>query len=177
MTQFKKINNEVFYTNKTIAQIENSDIAFLKANLKKTERKRIRLCTHLNDKDKTQEMFIALSKETYIRPHKHLNKPESLHVLEGSADVVFFDDEGNIKKIIQLSNSSSKSCFYYRINEPTYHTFIINSDVFIFHETTQGPFKKTDSINASWSPKEFDFDKIKKFVSQLKKSVKTFKKR
>ena len=112
MTQFKKINNEVFYTNKTIAQIENSDIAFLKANLKKTERKRIRLCTHLNEKDKTQEMFIALSKETYIRPHKHLNKPESLHVLEGSADVVFFDDEGNIKKIIQLSNSSSKTCFY-----------------------------------------------------------------
>ena len=42
MTQFKKINNEVFYTNKTIAQIENSDIAFLKANLKKTERKRTR---------------------------------------------------------------------------------------------------------------------------------------
>ena len=61
MKKFKKINNEVFYTNKTIAQIENSDIAFLKANLKKTERKRIRLCTHLNDKDKTQEMFIEVS--------------------------------------------------------------------------------------------------------------------
>ena len=38
MTQFKKINNEVFYTNKTIAQIENSDIAFLKA--KKNRKKK-----------------------------------------------------------------------------------------------------------------------------------------
>ena len=177
MFQFKKKNNEVFYTSKTIAQIENSDIEFLKDNVKKTKRKRIRLCTHMDEKDNTQEMFIALSKETYIRPHKHLNKPESLHVLEGSADAVFFDDEGNIKKIIQLSNSSSKSCFYYRINEPTYHTFIINSDVFIFHETTQGPFKKNDSLNAPWSPEESDLDKIEDFVLKLKKSVKTFKKR
>ena len=47
-------------------------------------------------------MFIALSDETYIRPHKHLNKSESLHVLEGSADVVFFDEKGKITKIIDF---------------------------------------------------------------------------
>ena len=176
MSKFKKINDEVFYTSKKITQIGDNDIVFLKNNIKKTEKKRIRLCAHLNEKDSTQEMFIALAKETYIRPHKHLNKPESLHVLEGSADVVFFDDAGNIIKIISLSDPHSKSCFYYRIDEPIYHTFIINTDIFIFHETTQGPFKKTDSINAPWSPVENDFDKIDKFVANLKKSVKTFKK-
>jgi cupin fold WbuC family metalloprotein len=176
MSKFKKINDEVFYTSKKITQIEDNDIVFLKNNIKKTKKKRIRLCTHLNEKDSTQEMFIALAKETYIRPHKHLNKPESLHVLEGSADVVFFDDTGNIIKIISLSDPHSKSYFYYRIDEPIYHTFIINTDIFIFHETTQGPFKKTDSINAPWSPVENDFDKIDKFVANLKKSVKTYKK-
>ena len=93
-------------------------------------------------------MFIALSNETYIRPHKHLNKSESLHVLEGHADVVFFNDIGKIIKIISLSKDSSKSCFYYRISEPTYHTFIVKSDIFIFHETTHGPFKKSDTLYA-----------------------------
>ena len=128
MNQFKKINNEVFFTKKTITKIEDVDIKFLKANVKNTEKKRIRLCTHLSEEDKLQEMFILLSKETYIRPHKHLNKSESLHVQEGSADVVFFDDESNIIKIISLSDASSKGCFYYRIDEPIYHTFIIKSD-------------------------------------------------
>ena len=69
MMQFKKISNEVFYTNKTITQIEDRDIAFLKANVKNTEKKRIRLCMHLNEKDSTHEMFIVLSNKTYIRPH------------------------------------------------------------------------------------------------------------
>ena len=175
MIQFKKINNEVFYTEKNISQIKDSDIAFLKDNINNTEKKRIRLCTHLNEKDDTHEMFIALSNETYIRPHKHFNKSESLHVLEGSADVVFFDDEGKISNIIPLSDASSKSCFYYRINEPIYHTFIVTSKIFIFHETTQGPFKKSDTIFAPWSPEEAEHDKIAKFVSKLKVSAKAFK--
>ena len=174
MNQFKKINNEVFFTKKTITKIEDVDIKFLKANVKNTENKRIRLCTHLSEEDKLQEMFILLSKETYIRPHKHLKKSESLHVQEGLADVVFFDDKSNITKIISLSDSSSKGCFYYRIDEPTYHTFIIKSDYFIFHETTQGPFKRADTIYAPWSPKENDFNKITKFVLELNESAKTF---
>lgn len=175
MTQFKKINNEVFYTKNTITQINEEDISFLKTNIKNTEKKRIRLCAHLNEQDNLQEMFIALSNETYIRPHKHLNKSESLHVLEGSAEVIFFDDFGKITKIISLSKNSSKSYFYYRISEPMYHTFIINSDIFIFHETTQGPFKKSDTLYAPWSPKEIEMDKVAKFVSELKKSAKVFK--
>ena len=174
MIKFKKINNEVFYTQNTITQINEEDISFLKANIKNTEKKRIRLCTHLNEQENLQEMFIALSNETYIRPHKHLNKSESLHVLEGHADVVFFSDIGKITKIISLSKELSKSCFYYRISEPTYHTFIVKSDIFIFHETTLGPFKKSDTLYAPWSPKEKDFSKITKFVLELNESVKTF---
>ena len=34
-----------------------------------------------DDQDKLHEMFIALSKSTYIRPHKHYNKSESLRDL------------------------------------------------------------------------------------------------
>ena len=56
--------------------INHQDISFLKSNANKIG-KRIRICTHSDDKDKLHEMFIALSRSTYIRPHKHYNKSES----------------------------------------------------------------------------------------------------
>jgi|TARA_Y100000294_G_C8515413_1_gene320625 cupin fold WbuC family metalloprotein len=171
MKKFKKINNEVYYTEKKITQIDDKDILFLKSNVHKTKKKRIRICAHINEKDNLQEMFVALSNKTYIRPHKHFNKSESLHVIYGSADVVFFDDRGIIKKIISLSNNLPDSSFYYRISKPIYHTFIIKSDCFIFHETTQGPLKKSDSIFASWSPKDTEFKKILLFKKKLFKDV------
>ena len=174
MKQFKKISNEVYYTDKTITKIEDHDIKFLKANVKDTQRKRIRICTHLNEGDSLQEMFIVLSKETYIRPHKHINKSESLHVIEGSADVIFFDNEGNIIEVILLSDSSPRLCFYYRISKPVYHTLIVKTDFFIFHETTQGPFTKSDTIYAPWSPKENNFVETEKFICQLKQSANIF---
>ena len=58
---------------------------------------------HKDIKDNLHEMIIILSKETYIRPHKHLNKAESLHVIEGSADVIFFNDYGKIINCVRLS--------------------------------------------------------------------------
>ena len=78
MNKFKKINDEVFYTKDEITSINQQDIDFLKSNANKNNKKRIRICTHSDDQDKLHEMFIALSKSTYIRPHKHYNKSESL---------------------------------------------------------------------------------------------------
>ena len=114
-----------------ITEINSNDILFLKSNVDRTKKKRIRICTHLNEKNKLQEMFIALSKKTYIRPHKHFNKSESLHVIHGAADVVFFNNSGKVKKIISLSKTEKLSSMYYRVSEPVFHTFIVKSDCFI----------------------------------------------
>lgn len=174
MNNLKKINDEVFYTDAKITSINQEDIDFLKLNANKNKNKRIRICTHANDQDNLQEMFIALSNKTYIRPHKHYNKSESLHVIYGSADVIFFDDVGNIIKVINLSKESPKSSFYYRIDKPIYHTFSIKSDYFIFHETTEGPFVKTNTDFASWAPQENEIKKIMEFNTQIKQKIKKF---
>ena len=171
MTKFKKINNEVFYAEKLVTEINGNDLTFLKNNVKNPQNKRIRICTHLNEEESLQEMFIVLSKESYIRPHKHINKSESLHVLEGAADVVFFDDEGKVLEIITLSDYFSYNSFYYRINKPMYHTLLVTSDVFIFHETTQGPFRESETIKAPWSPLETNVLECKRFNAKLKKSI------
>ena len=98
MINLKKKNNEIFYSKNSIEFINYKHINFLKKNLKFAKRKRARICLHNSDKSKLHEMIIILAKDTYIRPHKHFNKAESLHVIEGSADAIFFDDKGNIIK-------------------------------------------------------------------------------
>ena len=56
----------------------------------------MRLCAHPAVDDRLHEMVIAMARETYVRPHKHVNKSESVHVIEGLADAVLFDDAGNV---------------------------------------------------------------------------------
>ena len=85
----------------------------------------------------------------------------------------FFDDEGNVLEIITLSDYSSYNCFYYRINKPMYHTLLVTSDVFIFHETTQGPFRESETIKAPWSPLETNVLECKRFNAKLKKTINT----
>lgn len=36
-------------------------------------------------------MLIVMAKGSYIRPHKHKNKSESFHIIEGLLDVIVFD--------------------------------------------------------------------------------------
>ena len=63
-------------------------------------RERVRLCTHQSVEDAVHEMLIVHIKGTYIRPHKHPNKSESFHIIEGNLDVVVFDDAGDLLEVI-----------------------------------------------------------------------------
>ena len=62
-------------------------------NWPKNPRQRARYCTHSLVDDEVHEMVIYHKEGTYIRPHKHIGKTESFHLIDGEADVVFFDDE------------------------------------------------------------------------------------
>ncbi len=167
------LNKEVYVADEPIVKVGRLDIESLKERVRDTERKRIRLCAHTDVEDKLHEMFIVLLKESYIRPHKHLNKAESLHVIEGSVDVVFFDETGNITDVIPMGEYASGRRFYYRVAEPAYHTLLVRSDLLIFHETTQGPFKRSDTVFAPWAPEESEIIAAKEFIERLAQTVVT----
>ena len=59
-------------------------------------RNRIRYCAHASPSDVVHEMFIVHPRGAYVRPHKHLDKSESMMIIEGEADYVMFDSKGNI---------------------------------------------------------------------------------
>ncbi len=163
MFNWIKKSEEVYYSLRKIPKISKKEINFLIEKSKMNKRKRCRLCTHKNEKDISHEMFIVHLKDCYIRPHKHQDKVESLSVIDGEADAIFFDDNGNITEKIQLGVFSSGKNFYYRIEKNIFHMLIIKSEYFIFHENTLGPFKNNTIIYPNWSPEQYDqsfIDKI-----------------
>ena len=171
LTQF---NEEVFYSDDKIVKVSRGDIDLLKQKALSNKRKRVRLCAHRDVSDKLHEMLIIHTKDAYIRPHKHLDKSESFHLIEGVVDVVVFDDEGNITDVINMSDSSSPHVFYYRISDPYFHTLVIRSDFLVFHETTTGPFDRIQTVFAQWAPDESDGEAQTVFLRHLLQSVQDF---
>ena len=169
--KYAKLNEEVLYSKDALTIAEKSDIIELKLISKSNIRNRIRLCTHLNQIDLLHEMIIVHEKNTYVRPHKHIGKSESTHIIEGIVDVVLFDEDGLIAQVIQMGDYASGKPFFYRMATPFYHTLIIRSDVLVFHETTNGPFDKKSTIFAPWAPEVTNVNAIDNFVIDLKERL------
>ena len=164
-------NEEVLYSKDALTIVEQSEITELKLLSTNNLRNRIRLCTHLKEIDLLHEMIIVHDKTTYVRPHKHLGKSESTHIIEGIVDVVLFDDDGMIAQVIAMGDYASGKPFFYRMATPIYHTLIIRSDFLVFHETTNGPFDKRTTIFAPWAPEDTNFNAVDNFVVELKERV------
>ena len=167
MTRIKEISNEVLIAQDSIVQVDQAQLEDLKVRAARSPRHRARLCAHKDNQDRLHEMLIVLSKQVYIRPHKHTNKSESFHVIQGSALVIFFDDSGKIEEVIRIGDLESGACFYFRNDDSRYHTQIITSDFLVFHEITNGPFNQADTIFAPWSPEENDLAAINSFKEKL----------
>jgi len=165
--KYRQQNAEVLYSKDSLTTADKSDIEHFKQLSSHNPRKRIRLCAHLDQDDLLHEMLIVHENNTYVRPHKHPGKSESTHIIEGLVDVVLFDDEGRIESVISMGDYATGKVFYYRMATPTFHTLIIRSEVLIFHETTNGPFDRSDTIFAPWAPEDADVDAVVSFMSDL----------
>ncbi len=172
--RLEKKNSEVLIARDSIVRLTANDLQSLKASAAQNERQRIRLCTHQDVNDKLHEMFIVLTKSTYIRPHKHLEKIESYHVIEGEADLVLFEDHGAIVDVIRLGDYASKKAFYFRVADPRHHMLIIRSGTFIFHETTTGPLNPAETLFPDWSPSLDDKIAGDQFVKTQTKAIDAF---
>ena len=175
--RYKKINEEVLIVRDSLVRIDRQFIEDLKKKSKNNLRKRIRLNIHKSLSDSIHEMFIVHNKGSYIRPHNHLNKNESLHIIEGRADIIFFDAKGNLTDVIPMGNYASGKTFYYKLTEPKFHSLLVKTDYLIFKETTNGPFRKEDRIDAPWSPDEKDAKAIEEYMLKLQAKVNNFRKK
>ena len=154
MKNILKENDEVLYSSKDFVAINKSDLQELKNLSLLNKRKRIRLCAHMKPSEKLHDMIIIHAKDCYVRPHKHASRAESITILEGEVDLVLFEEDGSISKVIRMGELRTNKTFFYRLSSSIYHMFIIRSEFLVFHEATEGPFNKEDTIFPKWSPPE-----------------------
>ena len=126
-----KVNDEVFIARDPIVRFGDEEIAFLKNQAQNNARKRARICAHRSNDDPLHEMMIAISASSYIHPHRHVDKSESFHIVEGEVDVAVFDEDGTVVDVIQLGPPGSGRRFYYRMSDSAYHTLLIRSALLV----------------------------------------------
>ena len=165
--KWDKISEDVFYPRQNeFVEISKSDIDSLIKAAEENPRERARYCTHSSTEDDVHEMVIYHKEGTYIRPHKHIGKPESFFLIDGEVDVVIFDEEGNPIKFLNLGGYKCGKPFYYRLPESIYHTQIFKSNT-LFHEVTKGPFEKNDTVFPSWAPPDDKHHLVNEYIRQL----------
>jgi len=165
---------EVIQATNEITKVRRQDLQVIKDNATRSSKLRSRICAHKSSTDKLHEMIITLNRGSYIRPHRHAQKAESFHIIEGLAYVVIFEDNGAIADVIALGDYHSQRNFYYRVDAPLFHTVVVLSDQLVFHETTTGPFNKEETIVAAWSPAEEDLPGQQQFLEKLMEKITFF---
>ncbi len=163
----KEQSFEVLVADEPLLVVSADGIDEVKRRASASGRRRARICAHASSDEPLHEMLIVLDRETYIRPHRHHAKAESFLVLEGEADIVFFDAEGGISRVVRVGAYGSGHAFYYRVSDARYHTVVVRTPIVAFHEATTGPFLPAQTEHAPWAPPEGETAAIATWRGQL----------
>ncbi|MDH5677019.1 MAG: WbuC family cupin fold metalloprotein [Nitrospinota bacterium] len=175
MRSLERIGDGVFVAKDEIVSIGDEETAFLKAEAERSKLRRARICAHKSTEDPLHEMLIAISSKSYIIPHKHINKSESFHIIEGEADVVVFDDDGTIVELIELGARGDGKNYFYRLPEGMFHTLLVRTQTLVLHEVTNGPFIKERTVMGDFAPPESKEAEVEIYMKKLLQEVAIFK--
>lgn len=153
---YRQIAPEVYYTTTAFSAAGEEAVALLKGVAAGTPRRRCRICFHPDQDAPAQEMLIAMHRSSYVRPHRHFTKSETLTCLEGTVTTLLFDEAGAVTERVPMGPYGSGRAFFYRMPAGVFHTIHFETEWFIYLETTTGPFDRSDSEGAPWAPPETD---------------------
>jgi cupin fold WbuC family metalloprotein len=150
------VSPEVVYSDGGFLAADDRIVTLLKEKALQSPRQRCRLCFHESADAAQQEMLIVMNRASYVRPHRHFGKVETLTVVEGTCDALLFDEMGKVIETIAMSPTATSGCFFYRMPCGVFHTLVFRSEWLVFLETTIGPFDRAMTEVADWAPPETD---------------------
>lgn len=172
MLDVQAISTEVLVATGGVVRVTAADMTEVARRSICSTRKRSRLCTHPTATDPLHEMLICLARGTYVRPHRHVGKSESFHIIEGELDVVLFHDDGTLREVIPMGPYQTNATFFYRLMEPCFHTVLVKTPRVLFHETTNGPFSASENDYPPWAPVE-NADNVAEYLDSLRAIIRT----
>ena len=108
-----------------------------------------RLCLHPDDQNMLHESIIVTTKNDHSHfIHKHMETSEFNMIIRGKLLIVLFDEVGNISQAFVLEAGKK---LLFRINSNQYHLAVPLTDIVVFLETKQGPFRKEKNILPIWA--------------------------
>jgi cupin fold WbuC family metalloprotein len=161
------VSPEIVYSDGGFLAADDGIVALLKEKALQAPRRRCRLCFHESAEAAQQEMLIVMNRASYVRPHRHFGKVETLTIVEGGCDAVLFDDTGKVTRTIAMSPAAAGGSFFYRMPSGIFHTLIFRSEWLVFLETTIGPFDRAMTETADWAPPETDPAAGHAYLSEL----------
>jgi len=172
LDDLSEVADGIYYSRYPLPLVDAEVIAFLKRAAAKSSLRRARFCAHLSPDAEQHDMLIVSHRDTYVTPHRHLNKSETFVLLEGSAEVILFDDNGAVEKTIKMGTPASGHPFFYRMPPRQFHSLSIDSELLVFLENTKGPFKLEDREHAAWAPDYKDTENGKAYIASILQKAK-----
>lgn len=116
-------------------------------------RQRSHYNVHQSLADPVQKLFVAATRDSYFRPHRHSDKNEFAIVIAGQVDIILFDDNANIVNRQRLGPGTAAVAF--EILPNIWHSWLVVTDQALFFEVKQGPYiAETAAEFAPWAPPE-----------------------
>lgn len=164
---YRRESEEVYFIDQDVPLWTSDTVSFVKSKALSLPSGKCRVCAHAGPEARHHAMLIAHREGVYVRPHRHLSRSETLHVVDGCATAVLFDDHGNVRDTVALGHRTGNGAFFYLLPAGIFHTLIIQSQVLLFIETTTGPFDRTTSEFAPWAPDGSDERAAAAYVRRL----------
>jgi dTDP-4-dehydrorhamnose reductase len=167
LADLSEVAEGVYYSRYPLPLVDAEVIGFLKQVASKSPLRRARFCAHLSVDAEQHDMLVVSHRDTYVAPHRHLSKSETFVLLEGSTDIILFDEQGTVEKTIKMGTPASGQPFFYRMPPRQFHSLAIESELLVFLESTKGPFALEDCEHASWAPDYKATENGKAFIASI----------
>ncbi len=153
---------------KTLPAKVNRDLISELIDISESEGKvNVRVSLHDGPDAPFHDMIILERPGPFYPPHKHLQKGETWHVMDGRMGVFVFDDDGGI-----VDTSVVAAGEIYRLSLDTNHAVLPLGDYVVYHESKPGPFLgNADSLYPTWGPANGDTAAQDIFTARLRAAI------
>jgi len=167
VSDLNEVAEGIFYSRHAIPLVSEGVIDILKSSARTNSKRRARFCAHPSPDADQHDMLIVSHRDTYVTPHRHLDKSESFTILQGSALVLLFAEDGTLEQVEKMGAPDSGYPFFYRMPPRQFHSLSIESELLVFLESAKGPFRPNAMENAAWAPEPDDAENGRRYINAL----------
>ena len=125
----------------------------LSAEAQAAPRRRKNKNFHATAEAPCQRLLNAIEPDSYVRPHRHLDKAEMVFVVRGRLGLLEFDDAGEVRGTTVLV--AGGDVLGAEVQAGTFHSWVSLEPGTIFFEAKDGPYQPAGPAEvADWAPAE-----------------------